>query len=345
MQNKHDLRLSGFRAPAERPARVRVSPSFLDRDFAANGSFSRIEAKGRRYWYFYEEAGGKKRTRYVGPDTDEIRARIERHGRIKADYRERKRIVSALRRIGLPAADDTTGAIAEALSRAGAFRLGACLVGTTAFQTYSGLLGVVFPAEHIRTMDLDLAQAHGLSIAIGDSTPMVCAGIGQRELIARAVIELQVPPSRIIGSAPTALESALRALVAVAMDGSGAEISLRLVGVPPRSAVVAWEESAVAGQPLSRELPAHVIAGLNARIPVLWPPGPYALGAACARTVDAIAAGSRRRFTCFVAMDAGPLRAAVTAMPVELNREGVRRILQPALTRQERTLLENAIEE
>jgi malate dehydrogenase len=197
-------------------------------------------------------------------------------------------------------------------------------------------------AEHAGEPGLALLRR---LIAIGDSTPIVCAGIGQRELIARAVIELQVPPSRIIGSAPTALESALRALVAVAMDGSGAEISLRLVGVPPRSAVVAWEESAVAGQPLSRELPAHVIAGLNARIPVLWPPGPYALGAACARTVDAIAAGSRRRFTCFVAMDAGPLRAAVTAMPVELNREGVRRILQPALTRQERTLLENAIEE
>jgi malate dehydrogenase len=197
-------------------------------------------------------------------------------------------------------------------------------------------------AEHAGEPGLALLRR---LIAIGDSTPIVCAGIGQRELIARAVIELQVPPSRIIGSAPTALESALRALVAVAMDGSGAEISLRLVGVPPRSAVVAWEESAVAGQPLSRELPAHVIAGLNARIPVLWPPGPYALGAACARTVDAIAAGSRRRFTCFVAMDAGPLRAAVTAMPVELNREGVRRIMQPALTRQERTLLENAIEE
>jgi malate dehydrogenase len=197
-------------------------------------------------------------------------------------------------------------------------------------------------AEHAGEPGLALLRR---LIAIGDSTPIVCAGIGQRELIARAVIELQVPPSRIIGSAPTALESALRALVAVAMDGSGPEISLRLVGVPPRSAVVAWEESAVAGQPLSRELPAHVIAALNARLPVLWPPGPYALGAACARTVDAIAAGSRRRFTCFVAMDAGPLRAAVTAMPVELNREGVRRILQPALTRQERTLLENAIEE
>jgi malate dehydrogenase len=197
-------------------------------------------------------------------------------------------------------------------------------------------------AEHTGEAGLALLQR---LIAIGDRAPVVCAGAQQRELIARAVTELRLPPSRIIGSAPMALESALRALAAVAMDGSSVEISLRLVGVPPRAAVVAWEASAVAGQPLSRELPPHVIAGLNARIPVLWPPGPYALGAASARIAEAIAAGSRRRFTCFVAMDAGPIRAAVTAMPVELNREGVGRILQPALTRQERTLLDNAIEQ
>lgn len=180
--------------------------------------------------------------------------------------------------------------------------------------------------------------------AAGDNAPVVCAGAHQRDLIARGVTELHLPQSRIIGSAPLALESALRALAAVAMDGSAVEISLRLVGVPPRAAVVAWEEATVSGEPLSGALPAHVIAALNARIPVLWPPGPYALAAACAHTAEAIALGSRRRFACFVAMDAGPVRAAVTAMPVELDQEGVRRILQPALTRQERTLLENAIE-
>jgi malate/lactate dehydrogenase len=87
-----------------------------------------------------------------------------------------------------------------------------------------------------------------------------------------------------------------------------------------------------------------VIAGLSARIPGLWPPGPYALGAAAARIVEALANGTRRRFTCFVAMEAGPVRAAVTAMPVELEMGAVRRILQPALTRQERTMLENALE-
>ena len=102
--------------------------------------------------------------------------------------------------------------------------------------------------------------------------------------------------------------------------------------------------STVSGQPLTAEIPPHVVAGLSARIPGLWPPGPYALGAACARVVEALVLGTRRRFTCFVAMDAGPVRAAVSAMPVEIANGAVRRVLEPALTRQERTMLENALE-
>ena len=181
-------------------------------------------------------------------------------------------------------------------------------------------------------------------VAIADRSPIVCAGAQQRELIARAVTELRVPTTRIIGSAPMALESALRAIAGLAMDGSGPEIALRIVGVPPRSAVVAWEEATVSGQPLSAEIPPHVVAGLSARIPGLWPPGPYSLGAACARVVEALVLGTRRRFTCFIAMDAGPVRAAVSAMPVEIANGAVRRVLEPALTRQERTMLENALE-
>jgi malate dehydrogenase len=180
--------------------------------------------------------------------------------------------------------------------------------------------------------------------AVESRAPIVCSGAGQRELIGRGVTELQLAPSRIIGSAPLALESALRALAGIAMDGTGAEIALQVVGVPPGAAVAAWEEASAAGQPLSAQLPAHVMAGLSARIPGLWPPGPFALGAACARIVEALANGTRRRFTCFVAMNAGPVRAAVTAMPVELEKGAVRRILEPALTRQERTMLENALE-
>jgi len=180
--------------------------------------------------------------------------------------------------------------------------------------------------------------------AIDAHAPIVCAGASQRALIARAVTELRVRTDRIVGSAPFALESALRALAGLALDGTGAEVALRVVGVPPGAAVVGWEEGSVGGQPLSAHLPAHTIAGLSARIPGLWPPGPFALGAACARVVEALAAGSRRTYSCFVAIDAGPVRVAVASMPLQFQQGSVKRVLEPASTPLERTRLENALE-
>jgi malate dehydrogenase len=181
-------------------------------------------------------------------------------------------------------------------------------------------------------------------VRAGSRAPILCAGASQRELIARAVTELHLPRGLVLGSAPFALESALRALAGLTLDGSGVEVCLRVVGVPPRAAVVAWEEATAYGQPLASQMAPHAIAGLAARIPGLWPPGPYALASAAARVVEALARGSRRRFSCFIATESGPLRAAVGSMPVELGPRGVERVLEPALTRQERTALENALE-
>jgi malate dehydrogenase len=178
-------------------------------------------------------------------------------------------------------------------------------------------------------------------VSLGATPPIVLAGAEQRQLIARAVTELRVPASRLAGSAPVALESALRALAALALDGSGVEVSLRVLGVPPKRAVVAWEEAAVFGQPLTAVLPPHEIAALSARIPTLWPPGPYALASAAARVAEGIALGTRRRYSCFVSLG----RDRVAAMPVELDAGGVRRILPLSLTGQERTALETAIEQ
>jgi malate/lactate dehydrogenase len=175
----------------------------------------------------------------------------------------------------------------------------------------------------------------------GHRAPILCAGATQRDLIQKSVGELHVARARIFGSAPLALESALRALTGIIIDGSGVEVSLRVVGTPPHGAVVAWEEATAFGQPLSSQMPAHAIAGLSARIPSLWPPGPYALAAAAARVVEAIVNGSRRRFSCFVAVGAG--RPTVCAMPVQLGPSGVTQVHEPSLTRQERTLVENAL--
>jgi malate dehydrogenase len=181
-------------------------------------------------------------------------------------------------------------------------------------------------------------------VRAGSQAPIVFAGATQIELMGRAVAELRLARSQVIGSAPLALESALRAMVGLSIDGSAVEVCLRVVGLPPRHAVVAWEEASAFGQPLSSQMPAHAIAGLSARIPSLWPPGPYALGSAAARVIEAVALGSRRRFSCFVVADAGPTRSSVASMPVELGLRGIVRVLEPALTRQERTWMENAME-
>ena len=176
------------------------------------------------------------------------------------------------------------------------------------------------------------------------SAPIVFAGASQQLLIGGVVSELHVSRSRALGTAPGALESALRALTGIAMDASGAEIQLRVVGTPPDAAVVGWEEATAAGLPVREQLAPHAIAALSARIPKLWPPGPYALASAAAPVVEAIVNGSRRRFSCFVALESGPTRTAVVSMPVELGPQGVIRVLDPVLTRKERTGLEGAIE-
>lgn len=176
-------------------------------------------------------------------------------------------------------------------------------------------------------------------LAIESTAPIVCAGASQRELMIRSIAELGVSGSRVVGSAPLALESGLRALAGLSIDTSGVPIALNVVGVPPRNAVIAWEEASISGQPLAAHLPAHTIAGINSRIASLWPPGPYALASAATRVTEAIALGSRQRLSCFIDLT----RGRVASMPVELGEDGVRRIVEPVLTRQEKTRVENGI--
>jgi malate dehydrogenase len=190
--------------------------------------------------------------------------------------------------------------------------------------------------EHNGETGLALLRQAG---AAGILSPFVFAGASQRELMMRCVTELRIPSNRIVGSAPFALESALRAMCGVIVDCSPVEIALSVAGVPPGHAVVAWQEATVCGQPLTSVIAAHDISALASRITSLWPPGPYALGSATARIVEALCRGSRRRFSCFV--DYG--RGRIVAVPVELGRGGVKRIVEPSLTVLERTAFENAL--
>jgi malate dehydrogenase len=176
------------------------------------------------------------------------------------------------------------------------------------------------------------------------AAPLVFAGAQQRTLMGLVVAELRVARARVVGTAPAALESALRTMTGLALNLSGVEVQLRLVGTPPEGVVVGWEEATAAALPLRTQLAPHLMRALEARIPKLWPPGPLALASAAARSVEAIVHGSRRLFTCLVALESGPARNAVAAMPVELGAGGVIRVLEPALSGLEKTQMDTAIE-
>lgn len=176
-------------------------------------------------------------------------------------------------------------------------------------------------------------------VSAGFDGPLLFAGASQRELMTRCLRELRLAPSRLAGSAPGALASAVRALAAVVLDTSPVEIGLSVVGIPPRQAVVGWQEATVSGQPLADVMPAHDIAALTARLPGLWPPGPYVLASAAARVAEAFCCGSRRQYSCFV--DAA--RGQVAAMPVVVGRGRIARVIDPVLTRAERTIFESCL--
>jgi malate dehydrogenase len=149
---------------------------------------------------------------------------------------------------------------------------------------------------------------------------IVCAGPAQRELIDRAVRELKFSRTRLFGSAPESLAAAARALVALAVDGSPRDISLSVLGVPPAHTVVPWADATMAGFALTRLVDEPARRRLGARVAALWPPGPYALAAAAATVIEAMAGRSRRAVSCFVAPDLSTGSHTRTgAMPVRLG--------------------------
>jgi hypothetical protein len=146
----------------------------FETDFSATGNFVRVPVKDRDYWYF-EETQPTKTRKYVGPaDDPDVSGRVAAFQSVKNDLRSRRKLVSTLtREAGLMAPDRFTGDVVEALGRAGIFRLRCLLVGTVAFQTYAGHLGVKLPGASLQTGDADFAQHYSISSEVKDSLPPV----------------------------------------------------------------------------------------------------------------------------------------------------------------------------
>ena len=137
------------------------------------GTPTRVERKGKVYWYDSYRIGTDVRKTYIGEDTPELNARLERLKILRSETDERRkhraRLIRILRAEGFQGVDAGTGSLLSALAGAGAFRLGGTVVGTHAFRLYEGVLGVRYKFDQLaQTGDIDIASFEQLSLALDD---------------------------------------------------------------------------------------------------------------------------------------------------------------------------------
>ncbi len=209
--------------------------------------------------------------------------------------------------------------------------------------------GVVVVADRAGTTGGEWSGEPALALLrqlsrLGMDGTLVCAGASQLDLVERGVLELGLARERVLGSAPEALVSALRALIALEANASPRQVGVSILGVPPARLVVPWSEASIAGSPLPSILDSPSLGRMRQRLMALWPPGPYALASAASAVAEALLLGGRQFLTCHVMLD-GELgaRRAGSAFPVQLGAGGIGRYRVPLLNPKELVLFENAV--
>jgi malate dehydrogenase len=180
-------------------------------------------------------------------------------------------------------------------------------------------------------------------VAAGATAPFVFAGPKQTWLMESAAQELGVPADRLVGTAAAALCGAVRALVALEINGSGADTSLVVTGRPP-SFIVAWSSATIGGALITDRVPAHRLNVISQQLKGLWPTGPYAIAAATAPVVEGLICGTRAQVPAVALVDREfGVRSRAALLPVTLGNGRVLARHKPSLSQQEHTELMNAL--
>ena len=173
---------------------------------------------------------------------------------------------------------------------------------------------------------------------------VVLAGADPAWVMERALTELRLPASRMVGTSPIAFEAAARALTALEAGVSPLEIDVRVAGRLPSGILVMWSLASVAGEPAVARLSDGARRRVDARLASSWPPGPQALASAAALACHAMVADTGRTMTCVVAGGTDGLAPGrAVALPTRLGAGGVLGTRIPAGSPRERTALSAAL--
>jgi malate dehydrogenase len=181
-------------------------------------------------------------------------------------------------------------------------------------------------------------------VAASSEVPIVFAGTAQATLMRSASQELRIGARRLIGSASEAFSSAVSAIVAMEARCSPADVSVAVLGAPPDAFVIPWSEASIGGYALERTVSQVQLRRLEARATRLWPPGPYALGAAAAHVVQGVLDAARRSFSVLTVLEGEfGVRNRIAAVPALLAPHGVAHTRTPLLNRREQVQLDTAL--
>ena len=186
MTQRHHLQSQAAYSELAETLQVAEIEALYDRE----GSLTRREVRGRHYWYIRRRVGHRVQEHYVGPETDELLARLdslkEEVAHAKTAAKHRRTLIRMLRAAGYATTDRGNGKILEELALAGVFWLQGVLVGSHAFRCYGALLGARIDESLALTNDLDLAQGNTLALALGESaSPPLAEAISRAEKFVR----------------------------------------------------------------------------------------------------------------------------------------------------------------
>jgi malate/lactate dehydrogenase len=174
--------------------------------------------------------------------------------------------------------------------------------------------------------------------------PMIFAGTSHADVMNMAATEAEIAPERMIGSSPEALRSAITAIVAMEAGCSPRDVALTVLGVPPTAFVVPWSEATIGGYALERAVSQVQLTRLRSRAQRLWPPGPYALGAAAAHVTAAVLSSSRQFLTVLTRLDGEfGVKGRTGILPSRLGTRGIVETRVPDLGSRERVQLLTAL--
>ena len=181
-------------------------------------------------------------------------------------------------------------------------------------------------------------------VAASSDVPIVFAGAQQAGLMRSVSQELRIEARRLVGSAGEAFASAVSAIVAMEARCSPADVSVAVLGTPPDGFVIPWSEASIGGYALERTVSQVQLRRLEARTARLWPPGPFALGAAAARVVEGMLDAARHSYNILTVLEGEfGVRDRVAAVPALLGPNGVASVRTPLLNRREQVQLDTAL--